>query len=62
MIEDLVLVGFTAGLWTIYLIIGVVALLAIQLISYQVFGFNLFKFLDYHLFVKQGVKTNLKWK
>lgn len=62
LIGDLILIGFTAGLWTLYLILGVVALLVIQLISYQVFNFNLFKYLDYHLFVKQGVKTNLKWR
>ena len=59
---DLITVVFTGGLFTIYLFIGVVIALLIQLISYQVFNFNLFKFLDYHLFVKQGVKTNLKWK
>lgn len=53
MLEKLITVLFSLGLVGMYLAIAFIAAVVIQLISYRVFNFNLYKFLKYHLIDKQ---------
>lgn len=51
--EKLIVLLFDLGLLAAYLFIGVVLLILIQLISYRVFKFNLYKYLKYNLIDKE---------
>ena len=51
--ENLLILMFDLWLFTIYSIIGFIAFMTIQLISYRVFGFNLYKWFMYHAIDKQ---------
>lgn len=52
-IIDLILaINFYAGLLLLYAFIGFIIFMIIQLISYRIFKFNLYRFLEYHLFTK----------
>lgn len=47
--ENLIILGFDILLWIGYLFIGLTIAFLVQLISYRVFKFNLYKFLKYIL-------------
>lgn len=53
MIENLIILAFDIGLLVIYSLIGFIVFILIQLISYRVFKFNLYKWLMYNLIDKQ---------
>ena len=53
MLSNLFLIFFDLGLFILYGIIGFVGFCIIQLISYRIFKFNLYKWLNYQLFDKQ---------
>ena len=48
--EQLILLIFDLGLLLIYSSMGFIIFMIIQLISYQVFKFNIYKWLIYNLF------------
>lgn len=50
--EKFILLIFDVGLASFYLIIGFITFMIIQLISYRVFKFNLYKFIMYNLIDK----------
>lgn len=52
MIEKLILLFFDLGLITVYAIIAFIVAMTVQLISYKVFKFNLYKWLEYNLITK----------
>lgn len=56
--ENLIILLFDIGLVTIYSIVGIIGVFLIQLISYRVFNFNIYKFLKYNLVEKEMVKWN----
>lgn len=53
MIENIILLFFDIFLFLMYTIIGFAIFMTIQLISYRIFNFNLYKFVMYHLIDKQ---------
>lgn len=53
MLENLVILMFDLVLFTIYTFIGLGIALLIQLISYRVFKFNLYKCIKYYLFDRE---------
>lgn len=53
LLELIVLLTFDIGLLAIYSLIGFIAFMLIQLISYRIFKFNLYKWLKYNLIDKQ---------
>lgn len=56
MLENLIILIFDLVLFTVYTFIGLVIALLIQLISYRVFKFNLYKCLKYYLFDRELFK------
>ena len=50
--EKLTIFLFDIGLWSVYLMLALVVGLLIQLISYRVFGFNLYKWLNHNLIMR----------
>lgn len=50
--EELAILLFDIGLVLFYLIIGFIAFFLIQLISYRIFNFNLYKYIMYNLIDK----------
>ena len=53
MIENIFILFFDIYLFTIYTILGIGLFMTIQLISYRIFKFNLYKFVMYHLIDKE---------
>lgn len=53
LLDFFVLLAFDIGLLAIYILIGFIAFMLIQLISYRIFKFNLYKWLMYNLIDKQ---------
>ena len=53
LLDFFVLLAFDIGLLAIYSLIGFIAFMLIQLISYRMFKFNLYKWLMYNLIDKQ---------
>ena len=53
LLDFFVLLAFDIGLLAIYSLIGFIAFMLIQLISYRIFKFNLYKWLMYNLIDKQ---------
>lgn len=53
LLDFFVLLAFDIGLLAIYLLIGFIAFMLVQLISYRIFKFNLYKWLMYNLIDKQ---------
>ena len=51
--EKLAIMLFDLGLISIYLLIGFIGLMIVQLISYKIFNFNLYKNLKYILIDSQ---------
>ena len=51
--ENLIIILFDLLLWTGYIAIGFIGALLIQLISYRIFNFNLYKWLCYNLIDKE---------
>ena len=56
MIENLIILLFDIGLIAAYLTIGAIVAILIQLISYRIFNFNLYKFIRYYVIDKQLIK------
>lgn len=53
LLDFFVLLAFDIGLLAIYSLTGFIAFMLIQLISYRIFKFNLYKWLMYNLVDKQ---------
>lgn len=53
LLDFFVLLAFDIGLLAMYSLIGFIAFMLIQLISYRIFKFNLYKWLMYNLIDKQ---------
>ena len=53
LLDFFVLLAFDFGLLTIYILIGFISFMLIQLISYRIFKFNIYKWLMYNLIEKQ---------
>lgn len=53
LLDFFVLLAFDIGLLSIYALIGFIVFMLIQLISYRIFKFNLYKWLMYNLIDKQ---------
>lgn len=53
LLDFFVLLAFDIGLLAIYSLIGFIAFMLVQLISYRIFKFNLYKWLMYNLIDKQ---------
>ena len=53
MLENLIIILFDIGLFIFYTLVGFIGALLLQLISYKVFKFNLYKFLKYILIDKE---------
>lgn len=53
MFDNILILFFDIFLFTIYTIVGISIFMTIQLISYRIFNFNLYKFVMYHLIDKQ---------
>lgn len=53
MIENILILFFDIFLFTIYTILGISLFMTIQLISYRIFKFNLYKFVMYYLIDKE---------
>lgn len=51
--ENLITLLFDIGLFTIYILGGLIIAFIIQLISYRLFNFNLYKFLKYILIERE---------
>ena len=48
--ENLIILLFDISLFSIYIVFGFIFAIIIQLISYRIFKFNLYKFLKHILF------------
>lgn len=53
MLDNFIILFFDLGLLIVYGIIGFIGFCIVQLISYRIFKFNLYKWLNYQLFTKQ---------
>ena len=51
--ENLIILLFDIGLWTIYLLASFIIFMLVQLVSYRLFNFNLYKKLKYILIERE---------